>query len=303
MIALVFPGQGAQHAGMGRRILQQHLPARQLAETAADRLGVDLRRLCLEGPEEALQRTENAQPAILLVSLALLGALAERGARPAAVAGHSLGEYGALVAAGGLEPLEALALVRERGLAMAAAPAGSMAAVLGLPDAEVEAACREAGGVVGPANYNAPGQSVISGEPAAVERAVELLQARGARRVVPLRVSGAFHSPLMGVAARRLAAALERAPLRALRLPMAFNVDGKVHRDVDSIRRLMVEQVTAPVRWTRCVQTLWDQGVRTFVEVGPQKTLSALIRKTIGAANVVNVDDLDALESAKLAVQ
>jgi [acyl-carrier-protein] S-malonyltransferase len=295
MIAMVFPGQGAQHPGMGRRILQEHPPARELARAASDRLGFDLTRLCLDGPEETLQRTEYAQPAILLVSLTLLAALVERGGPPAAVAGHSLGEYAALVAAGGLEPLEALALVHERGQAMAAAPLGTMAAVLGLPDAEVAAACADAGGIVVAANYNAPGQVVISGECDAVERAADLLRARGARRVVALRVGGAFHSPLMAPAASRFAAALDQAPLRPLGLPMAFNVDGAVHQEVASVRRLMLEQVTAPVRWTQCVRTLKDRGAQTFVEVGPQKTLTALIRKTVDAAAVVNVEDLESL--------
>ncbi len=303
MIALVFPGQGAQYPGMGRRILQEDPDAQQLARAGSARLGFDLTELCLQGPDEALQRTENAQPAILLVSLALLGALVARGVRPAVVAGHSLGEYAALVAAGSLAAPEALALVRERGLAMAAAPQGIMAAVLGLPDAEVEAACVEAGGTVVAANYNAPGQVVISGEADAVGRAVHLLRARGARRVVALKVGGAFHSPLMAVAAGRLAAALKQAPLRPLAIPMAFNADGALHQEVANVRRLMVEQLTAPVRWAQCVRTLWERGVRTFVEVGPQKTLTALIRKTIDAADLISVEDLESLDSAKLAVQ
>lgn len=300
MIAFIFPGQGAQHPGMGRRILAERP---QLAEAAAERLGLDLRHLCLEAAETELRRTENAQPALLLVSLLLLEALAPAGIRAAAAAGHSLGEYGALVAGGGLEPLDALELVRKRGLAMAAAPDGAMAAVLGLPDSEVESACREAGGLVVPANYNAPGQVVISGEVAAVERALEILQARGARRVVRLRVSGAYHSPLMAPAAGRLAEALAVAPLQPLRIPVVFNVDAAIHQDVQSVRRLLVEQLTAPVRWVQSVQALWDHGVRSFVEVGPQRTLSGLIRRIVPEAELHNVEDWDSLKATVTGLQ
>ncbi len=303
MIAFVFPGQGAHYTGMGNLILRQHPTALRLAEAAGARLGIDLRRICLQGPDLVLQQTENAQPAILLLSLVLLQALAERGIVPQAVAGHSLGEYAALVAAGGVDPLDALALVRARGLAMAAATEGTMAAVLGLSDAEVEAACRAAGGAVVPANYNAPGQLVISGEVAAVERATRLLQERGARRVVALPVGGAFHSPLMGVATQRLKSALATLSLQPLRLPMAFNVDAAIHQDVPTVRRLMAEQLTAPVRWSRCVQTLWELGVRSFVEVGPRRTLTALIRRILPEARVHPVEDLDSLPRAAHAIQ
>jgi [acyl-carrier-protein] S-malonyltransferase len=288
---------------MGRQILQEDPAAQALARAASDRLGIDLVRLCLDAPVSELQQTENAQPALLLVSLALLGALQRQGLRPQAAAGHSMGEYAALVAAEALEPLDALALVRERGLAMATAKEGAMAAVIGLADQEVEAACAEAGEGVVAANYNAPGQVVISGPRAGVERATQLLQARGARRIVPLKIGGAFHSPLVAPAADRLRVALEQATLRPLQIPVAFNVDAGVYQDVASVRRLMLEQLTAPVRWVQCIQTLWDRGVRTFVEVGPQQTLTGLIRRITPEAILHNVEDLDSLRAVAAGLQ
>jgi [acyl-carrier-protein] S-malonyltransferase len=288
---------------MGRQILQEDPAAQALARAASDRLGIDLVHLCLDAPVSELQQTENAQPALLLVSLVLLGALQRQGIRPQAAAGHSMGEYAALVAAAALEPLDALALVRERGLAMATAKEGAMAAVIGLADQEVEAACAEAGEGVVAANYNAPGQVVISGPRAGVERATQLLQARGARRIVPLKIGGAFHSPLVAPAADRLRVALEQATLRPLQIPVAFNVDAGVYQDVASVRRLMLEQLTAPVRWVQCIQTLWDRGVRTFVEVGPQQTLTGLIRRITPEAILHNVEDLDSLRAVAAALQ
>jgi [acyl-carrier-protein] S-malonyltransferase len=288
---------------MGRQILQEDPDSQALARAASERLGIDLVRLCLKAPIEELQQTENAQPALLLVSLALLGALQRQGVRPQAAAGHSMGEYGALVAAQALEPLDALALVRERGLAMATAREGAMAAVLGLADQQVEAACAEAGEGVVAANYNAPGQVVISGPRAGVERASQLLQARGARRIVPLKIGGAFHSPLVAPAATRLQVALEQATLRPLQIPVAFNVDAGVYQDVASVRRLMLEQLTAPVRWVQCIQTLWDRGVHTFVEVGPQKTLTGLIRRITPEATLHNVEDLESLRAVAAGLQ
>jgi [acyl-carrier-protein] S-malonyltransferase len=288
---------------MGRQILQEDPDSQALARAASERLGIDLVRLCLKAPIEELQQTENAQPALLLVSLALLGALQRQGVRPQAAAGHSMGEYGALVAAQALEPLDALALVRERGLAMATAREGAMAAVLGLADQQVEAACAEAGEGVVAANYNAPGQVVISGPRAGVERASQLLQARGARRIVPLKIGGAFHSPLVAPAATRLQVALEQVTLRPLQIPVAFNVDAGVYQDVASVRRLMLEQLTAPVRWVQCIQTLWDRGVHTFVEVGPQKTLTGLIRRITPEATLHNVEDLESLRAVAAGLQ
>lgn len=303
MIAFVFPGQGAQLPGMGRQILLEDPDSAALARAASDRLGIDLVRLCLDAPIHELQQTENAQPALLLVSLALLGALQRQGIRPQAAAGHSMGEYGALVAAQALEPLDALALVRERGLAMATAKEGAMAAVLGLADHEVEVACADAGEGVVAANYNAPGQVVISGPRAGVARATELLQVRGARRIVPLKIGGAFHSPLVAPAAGRLQLALEQVTLRPLQIPVAFNVDAGVYQDVASVRRLMLLQLTAPVRWVQSIQALWNRGVRTFVEVGPQKTLTGLIRRITPEATLHNVEDLDSLREVAAELQ
>ena len=297
-LAFLFPGQGAQFVGMARDLIEREGDVQQLLQKAEQRLGMPLGRLMVEGPEADLRATENAQPAIAFHSLALLGRIRAHGLEPAAVAGHSLGEFPGLVAAGGVEPLDALVAVRARGRAMATgAQAGSgMVAVLGLDDATVDRTCSEVDGVV-PANYNAPGQVVISGSRAAIDQVTPLLQQAGARRLVPLPVSAAFHSPLMASAAATFAAAWDKIPLRRLERPQVFNADAQVHEQPAEVRALMVGQLTGPVRWTQCVQRLRQLGVDTFVEIGPGRTLTGLVKKIVPGAVVHNIEDVASLNA------
>jgi [acyl-carrier-protein] S-malonyltransferase len=285
---------------MGRNLLRSE-SANGLVAAVEERLHLPLARLMLEGPAQSLQATQHAQPAILLHSLLLYHALDRRGIRPRAVAGHSLGEFAGLVASGGLTPLDAMQAVAARGRAMAqAAPSGTgMAAVLGLPDQEVERVCSQLPDVV-PANYNAPGQVVISGTDTALDSIRPLLESAGARRIVRLPVSAAFHSPLMADAAEEFAADWELCPLRPLQLPQVFNADAEVHDAPDEVRTLMVRQLTGPVRWTDSLIRLEALGVNTFLEVGPGKTLSGLVKKVLPRASVHSVDDLAAVETLSL---
>jgi [acyl-carrier-protein] S-malonyltransferase len=284
---------------MARDLIEGDGSARSFLLQAEDRLKLPLGRLMLDGPESALQATEHAQPAILFHSLALLRELRAHGVIPDAVAGHSLGEFGGLVAAEGLEPLDALDAVQARGRAMAdAARKGSgMVAVLGLPDAVVEQVCAEVAGVV-PANYNAPGQVVISGTDQALDAVGARLTTAGARRLVRLPVSAAFHSPLMAEAATVFREAWGVVPLRELRRPQVFNADAQVHALPSDVRELMVGQLTGPVRWTASVHRLKALGVDTFVEVGPRRTLTALVKKILPGAVVHNIEDLESMSVA-----
>lgn len=278
---------------MARDLIEQDSGVEQLLDEAEERLRMPLRRLMLDGPEAELQATQNAQPAILFQSLALLQLLTARGLAPGALAGHSLGEFAGLVAAGGLDPLDALRAVRARGQAMAAAaPSGTgMIAVLGLDDRVVERICAEVEGVV-PANYNAPGQVVISGADAGLEVVSARLQQAGAKRLVRLPVSAAFHSPLMTRAAEAFAKSWDGIPLRRLERPQVFNADATVHSQPDEIRPLMVGQLTGPVLWTQSVQRLHQMGAKTFVEIGPRRTLTALVKKIVPNAVFHNVEDM-----------
>ena len=282
---------------MARDLLEGDPGSAEFLSQAEDRLAMPLRRLMVDGPEAELQATENAQPAILFHSLALLRRLVTNGIEPAAVAGHSVGEFAGLVAAEGLAPLDALAAVRARGAAMsAAAPSASgMIAVLGLPDGTVEQVCAGSGGLVVVANYNAPGQVVISGSEAGLNAVSPKLQAAGAKRLVRLPVSGAFHSPLMTEAARVFAAAWEKIPLRSLRRPQVFNADAQVHQDSSEVRRFMVGQLTGPVRWTQSIQRLQQLGTDTYIEVGPRRTLTGLVKKILPGAVVHNIEDVPSM--------
>jgi [acyl-carrier-protein] S-malonyltransferase len=284
---------------MTRDLLEQDPGSADLLRQAEGRLDMPLRRLMLEGPEAELQATENAQPAILFHSLALLRLMTTRGLGPSLVAGHSMGEFAGLVAAEALDPLDALAAVRARGGAMsAAAPrASGMIAVLGLPDSRVEEVCAASGGTVVVANYNAPGQVVISGSEGGLHAVSPQLEAAGAKRLVRLPVSGAFHSPLMAHAAQVFAAAWEKIPLRALRRPQVFNADAQVHQDPAEVRRLMVGQLTGPVRWTQSIQRLQQLGADTYIEVGPRRTLTGLVKKILPGAVVHNVEDLTSMNT------
>jgi [acyl-carrier-protein] S-malonyltransferase len=284
---------------MTRDLLAQDPGSVEFLHQAEDRLQTPLGRLMAEGPESELQATENAQPAILFHSLALLRLIASRGFSPSLVAGHSMGEFAGLVAAEALDPLDALEAVQARGRAMsAAAPAASgMIAVLGLPDSEVERVCAASDGLVIVANYNAPGQVVISGSEAGLRAVGPQLEAAGAKRLVRLPFSGAFHSPLMVEAAQVFAAAWAKIPLHELRRPQVFNADAQVHAQPDDVRRLMVGQLTGPVRWTQSIQRLQQLGAGTYIEVGPRRTLTGLVKKILPGAVVHNVEDLTSMNA------
>jgi [acyl-carrier-protein] S-malonyltransferase len=284
--AFLFPGQGSQSVGMGRELAAAFPLARQTFEEANDALGFDLAELCFNGPEEQLRLTEFTQPAIFTVSVAALRVLAAAGATADYFAGHSLGEYSANVAAGAIEFAAAARTVRRRGqLMQQAVPAGegAMAAILGMPLESVLAVCqdasRELGAPVEPANMNTPEQTVISGAAAAVERAIGLAKERGARRAVLLQVSAPFHCSLMQPAQDALAPVLEGIPFLPARVPVVVNVDAALVTEAGALRDALVRQVTGAVRWTESMQLLIAEGVTTFVEVGPGKVLSGLLRQ------------------------
>jgi [acyl-carrier-protein] S-malonyltransferase len=306
-VAFVFPGQGSQRVGMGQALCRAFPESRAAFDEADAALGFGLSRLCFEGPEAELQLTANTQPAILTASVAALRPLVARGVRPAWVAGHSLGEYSALVAAGVLSLAAAVVAVRRRGQYMQEAVppgAGAMAAVLGLELAATEAACREAaeGEVVSAANINAPGQVVIAGHVAAVGRAGQRCKARGAKRVVPLPVSAPFHCALMEPAQQRLAADLQALAFAPPALPLVNNVDAAPVRTAEACRDGLVRQVSASVRWQESVERLAREGVDTFVEVGPGTVLCGLVRKIAKGARTFGVDSPESLEAALAAL-
>jgi [acyl-carrier-protein] S-malonyltransferase len=306
VIAFIFPGQGAQKVGMGRALADAYPVCRATFEEADTALGDPLSRVIFEGPEEQLTLTENTQPAILAVSTAACRLLASRGFAPAFVAGHSLGEYSANVAAGTFAFGDALQLVRRRGQYMQeAVPAGegAMAAILGLDADRVAQACAEAAGgdVVSAANLNGAGQIVIAGAREAVGRAGDRAKALGARRVIPLAVSAPFHCALMKPAEERLAPELRALRVQAPGVPIVANVDAELKRDAGSAIEALVQQVSSPVRWEAVVRRLASEGVTTYVEVGPGTVLSGLVRKIHREANVVSFgspDDLAAVEAA-----
>ncbi len=273
-LAFLFPGQGSQEVGMGRALAERSPAAAAVWAEADAALGFSLSTLCFEGPAADLGLTANTQPAVLTTSVAAAAALAERGVAPALAAGHSLGEYSALVVAGALRFADAVRLVRRRGEFMQEAVpvgTGAMAALMGVELAAVEQLCAEAaqGEVVGVANINSPGQIVIAGHRAAVERAVEAAAARGGRKSVLLPVSAPFHCALMKPAADRLAAELDRVAVSAPRIPVVRNVDGGVTRTADEVKPFLIQQVASPVRWTDCVERLAREGATGYLEVGP----------------------------------
>ncbi|MEW6424025.1 MAG: ACP S-malonyltransferase [Bacillota bacterium] len=303
-IAFIFPGQGSQYAGMGQKMYAQYPAAREIFRQADEVLGFPLSRLCIEGPAEELQKTINAQPAILTVSVACLRVLQEKGVRPAAVAGHSLGEYSALVAAGALAFRDALLLVRKRGQYMQEAVPlgeGGMVAVLGLDGEAVSGICREVaekGYLCEVANFNCPGQVVIAGEMKALAKASRLAKAAGAKRCVPLAVSAPFHSRLMRPAAEKLAADLAGTVLVDPKVPVVANVTADYVRNGEEIRKLLVEQIFSPVRWEQSMHRLLKDSVNIFLEVGPGNVLTGLLRKINRQAAAGNVEDPESLEKA-----
>lgn len=300
-VAWIFPGQGSQSVGMGRDLYEKYPEARAVFDAADDALGEPLSKLIFEGPEETLKLTANTQPAILTVSVAVAEVLKKRGLKPDFVAGHSLGEYSALVVAGALPLKDAVRAVRARGTFMQeAVPAGvgAMAAVLKLDPEKVRAVCEEAaqGQVCAPANYNSPDQIVIAGDAEAVQRAEEKLKAAGARKVVRLPVSAPFHCSLMAPVQPRLREVLEKIELGALEVPVVTNVEAAPNSDSARVVPLLVEQVTAPVRWIECVQSMQAAGVTRMIEVGPGKVLAGLVRQIDRAIEVATTESADAVE-------
>jgi [acyl-carrier-protein] S-malonyltransferase len=301
-IAFVFPGQGSQAVGMGKDLHGLYAQARATFAEADDALGFSLSGLCFDGPEEELRKTANTQPAILTVSVACQRVLAEKGLLPAIVAGHSLGEYSALVAAGALSFADAVRLVRKRGQFMQEAVPlgeGSMAAVLGLERDEIIAICKkteEQAGPVQAVNFNCPGQVVIAGATAAVDAAGEALKQAGAKRVVPLPVSAPFHSTLLKPAAEKLALELDKITIADAAIPVVANVDGRILTKGADIKASLVRQAASPVLWEDCVAAIAAFGADTFVEVGPGKVLTGFTKKIAKDAVTLNVEDDTSLQ-------
>jgi [acyl-carrier-protein] S-malonyltransferase len=301
-IAFVFPGQGSQHAGMGKDLLDDPEIA-ELCEASSAATGVDLKRLLTTADDEELKLTQNAQPALCFAGIALTLLLRRRGIEPVAAAGHSVGEYAALAVSGAATAPLVVKAVVERGRAMAdALPAGasSMAAVLGLSSEAVEAALAGIEGVW-PANYNTPTQTVIAGTTAGLEAATGALQEAGARRIVPLNVSAGFHTPLMAPAAERLRAALERIEWRAPKLPVMANLTGREHQRGDRIPHVMEMQLRSPVRWAACVGSLVELGCDMFIEVGPKRALTGMMRELAPGAAPVAVGTAAACAELEIA--
>jgi len=295
----MFPGQGSFHAGMGREVAEAVPEAMAIYDAGSEAAGLDLKHLCFEASVEELVETDVQQPALVATSLAINAALRVRGIAPDVVIGHSVGEFAALGAAESVTPREVIALVRERGLAMAAAARerpGSMAAILGLADDAVETLCRRFSNVW-PANYNCPGQLVISGETLSVDEACAEATREGARRAVRLRVSGAFHSPLVERAADRIKPAIERVHFHDPRAAFMSTVTAKVE-DVHRLHRLLVLQLTSPVRFAQAARALVADGVTTFVEVGPGTVLSGLLKRIDRSVRTISVNDLASLDEA-----
>jgi len=295
-VAFVFPGQASQYPGMGKELAEKYSAARAVFDEADKALGFSIARICFEGTEDELKLTANTQPAILTMSVAVARVLAEKGLQPDFVAGHSLGEYSALVVAGALKFSDAVVLVRKRGTYMQeAVPAGqgAMAAIMGLSPAVVADACKRAaeGQVCAAANLNSPEQTVISGHATAVKRAVEIASQSGAKRAVVLPVSAPFHSALMAPAQERLAAELKKTEFGALRVPLVTNVDADTITKGEEAREALNRQVTAAVRWEESVRVLVDEGVNTFVEVGPSRVLTGLLRQIERSVAALNVED------------
>ncbi len=303
MIAFTFPGQGSQSVGMGKAFHDASQAARAVFEEANDALRFDLTRLIFDGPAADLALTANTQPAVLTVCVAAAAACTERGLVPAVMAGHSLGEYSALVVAGALGFADAVRMVRKRGQFMQEAVpvgVGTMAAILGIELCVVQKICADAAGdeIVGVANINSPLQIVIAGHVAAVKRAVALASERGGTKSVLLPVSAPFHCALMTPAAERLRPELDAVPVRDPAVPVVRNVDGGMSRGADAVRPALVRQVASPVRWNDCVRRMAEDGVDLFVEVGPGRVLTGLVRRIVAGARAVAIEDPAGLEKA-----
>lgn len=302
-IAFIFPGQGSQYLGMAKEFSEQFAESREIFEAASAALGYDLLQLCLNGPVEKLNLTEYTQPAILSASIAILQPLVRRGLEASAAAGHSLGEFTAITAAGGFEFTDAVTLVQKRGRFMQeAVPEGTglMAVILGMERKDVEKTCLDAAknGIVAPANYNSPGQIVIAGEKKAVETAMELARAAGAKRVMPLPVSVPSHCPMMKQAGERLAQELERISIRDLNIPIVNNLDAKFLQTAAELKPSLVGQISSPLYWEDSIKHLAAQGYDTFIEIGPGKVLSGLVKRIVKDVKVLNVEDQRSMSTA-----
>jgi [acyl-carrier-protein] S-malonyltransferase len=301
--AFVFPGQGSQFAGMGKDVAERYPVARQVFESIDEALGFSISKLCFEGPEDQLKLTENTQPAILAVSSAIHAVLEDLEIeRRDIVAGHSLGEYSAIVSVGGLTPAEAAKIVRLRGRFMQeAVPVGTggMAALIGPTAEEARAICEEAaqGEIVSVANINAPGQIVIAGTKSGIDRAIEVAKKRGVRRALPLPVSAPFHCELMKPAEERLKPVLDEAPFKDLWVSLVSNVDASPIGTATAVRNALLRQVASPVRWVESVQLMISKGVKRFVEVGPGNVLTGLIKRIDPSVELVNVSDVASIEA------
>jgi len=301
-VAFMFPGQASQYPGMGKELAEKYPAARAVFEEADNALGFSISKMCFEGNEDELKLTANTQPAILTVSVAAYRVVAEKGLAPDYVAGHSLGEYSALVAVGALNFSDAVRLVRKRGQYMQdAVPAGlgGMAAIMGISPAVVQDACKRAamGEICTPANLNSPEQTVISGHASAVKRAVEIASQLGAKRSMMLAVSAPFHSALMMPAQEKLEKDLRATSFNDLQVPLVTNVDADTIRKGDEAREALVRQVTMPVRWQESMRLLLDEGVNTFLEVGPGKVLTGLMRQIERSVASLNVEDEKSLQA------
>lgn len=306
-IGLVFPGQGSQSVGMGKALYEAHPTLKPVYDEASSVLGYDIAELCFTGPAERLNRTEFTQPALLVSSVAALKLFEPIGIRPVAVAGHSLGEYSALVAAGGVSFRDAVGLVQKRGhyMSEAVAPgAGLVAALLGLTAETVKDVCRmaSAAGVVAAANFNSPGQVVIAGEKAAVERAIELAKTQGCKKAIPLPVSVPVHTPLMQQAADRLAKDLATVRWSDLSAPLVNNAEAKAINRAHEIQASLIRQLPSSVLWEDTVLTMGRMGVTTFVEIGPGTILTGLIKRILPEAKLLNVNDPKSLDATLKAV-
>lgn len=298
-IAFIFPGQGSQSVGMGAELSQCYPVVKAVFDEADAFLDRPLSNLCFEGPEAALKQTENTQLAILTCSIATLKILTQLGIVPKIVAGHSLGEYSALVASGVLAITDALRLVNARAQFMAEAceeQEGTMAAILGMDIEQLENICEKVDGQVGIANYNCPGQLVISGEVNAVQDVITLASAEiGARRCRPLTVSGAFHSPLMSSAQEKFKNVFDSVALHPPQIDVVMNVTGETVTDLKNIKQLLFQQITNPVQWEKTLHTIDNQGITNIIEVGPGRVLSGLVKRTLPESNSFNVDDVETL--------
>jgi len=300
-VGMLFPGQGSQFVGMGKDYYDAFPSAREIYQRANKALGFDIAELSFSGDMDELTRTRNAQPAILLHSLVVLDVLRERGIEPGRVAGHSLGEFSALVAAGFFDPMDALKIVRRRGELMydvGVERPGTMAAIIGLEEKAVEECLRDAGGIVVIANYNSPSQLAISGDVGSVEQACALCKARGAKRALLLPVSGAFHSPLMEPAVREFRKFLTGFKTGSLHIDWVANVTGNIERDAASVVDLLSKQLSSPVRWTQSMQVFAAGGPQTVYEVGPGNVLAGLMRRIVEGSDVVALSACDTLPAA-----